>query len=101
MLSQHRSTFYRGTDIPLGSNIMYAMNRTATIALPMSSIVCLSTATSLNSNRNALRAMARDSNISHKNPQRPHHSNAAHAARANAAHSNFSRVRLRFAATVI
>jgi hypothetical protein len=42
---RHRSTFYRGTDIPPGPDIMYAINRTATIALPMSSIVCLSTAT--------------------------------------------------------
>jgi len=41
--------FLRGTDIPPDPDIMYAINRTATIALPMSSIVCLSTATSLNS----------------------------------------------------
>jgi hypothetical protein len=40
-------TSYRGTEIPPGPNIIYAMNRTAAIALPMSKIVCLSTPTSL------------------------------------------------------
>jgi hypothetical protein len=46
--------YHRGSHVPPGPNIMYAMNRTATIALPMSIIVCLSTATSLNPNRNSL-----------------------------------------------
>jgi hypothetical protein len=38
---------YRGTEIPPGPNIMYAMKRTATVALPLSNIVCLSTTNGL------------------------------------------------------
>src|SRR5262249_2658790 len=45
---------YRGTHGPPVPNIIYAMTRTATIALPISNIVCLSTATSLLSTGNLL-----------------------------------------------
>jgi hypothetical protein len=38
---------YRGTKIPIRPIIIYAMNRRATIALPMSNIVCLSTVASI------------------------------------------------------
>jgi hypothetical protein len=41
------SCSYCPTKFPPNPNIMYAMKRTATTALPISSIVCLSTATSL------------------------------------------------------
>ena len=53
--SSHRSAlpcpkpYLPTTDGPVAPNIMYAMTRTATIALPMSNILFLSTATSLNS----------------------------------------------------
>src|SRR5215475_12448962 len=50
----HRHLPYRGTKIPPAPSITDAIMSTATIALPMSNIVCLSTATSLNSNRNLL-----------------------------------------------
>jgi hypothetical protein len=43
-----RSRNYRGTNIPPAPSITDAMMSTATIALPMSNIVCLSIATSLN-----------------------------------------------------
>jgi hypothetical protein len=43
---------YRGTKIPPGPSIMDAITSTATIALPMSNILCLSISTSLKPNRN-------------------------------------------------
>jgi len=41
-------TYLPSTDGPVAPSIMYAITSMATIALPMSNIVCLSTATSSN-----------------------------------------------------
>ena len=60
---------YQGIDGPVAANIMYAIRSTATTALPMSNIVCLSIATSLNSNRNLLQRKIPGNFLLQKIPQ--------------------------------